>query len=118
MDHWVKALAAKPDDPSLICGTHTVEGEKRLPRVTTPQFPHLPSKCAYTCMHTIRIKPQRIKNKATEGSGGVSLAWHQLKGEFPFSMAVGWMLYLGCGGSAPQPGQGWVRWHQQDRGRR
>lgn len=107
MGHWVKAVAAKSNDLSLICGTHTVKGEKGLPRVPTPQSHPDPHECAYTCTYRVRIKPQRIKNKEAEGSGGVSLAWHQLKGEFPFSMAVGWMLYLGCGKRpAARPGMG------------
>ncbi|XP_031234691.1 fatty acid-binding protein, heart isoform X1 [Mastomys coucha] len=39
-----------------------------------------PHECGYTCTYRVRIKPQRIKNKEAEGSGGVSIAWHQLKG--------------------------------------
>lgn len=33
MVQWVKALAAKSEDPSLIPTTHVVEGEKQLPQV-------------------------------------------------------------------------------------
>lgn len=33
IDHWVKAVAAKPDDLNLIPWTHTVEGENQFPKV-------------------------------------------------------------------------------------
>lgn len=44
---WAKALVTRPGDPSLILGTHTVEGENQLP-VTLCQL-HV---CCGMCSHT------------------------------------------------------------------
>lgn len=71
-----------------------MEGEKGC-RKLQHHSPPLPKR-AYTCTHTIIIKPQRIKNKAAEGSGGVfpSVAPAQGRGTFQYGHEMDALLGL------------------------
>lgn len=61
----VKALAAKPDDPSLISKTHVVEGEKCSSGLHMPLWHTRPHMCTHTDIHTlIRTISQPVNVRA------------------------------------------------------